>query len=81
MDDVKALRHAFVHCQARRLGNARRVAGEIVDRVGMSVELVPHMVDGDGKLLGQRAIFAYWRNGSKILSSAAFRKLRVGEGS
>lgn len=53
----------------------------IVDRVGMSVELVPHMVDGDGKLLGQRAIFAHWRNGSKILSSNAFRKLRVGEGS
>jgi HK97 family phage major capsid protein len=53
----------------------------IVDRVGMSVELVPHMVDGSGNLLGQRAIFAYWRNGSKILTSNAFRKLRVGEGS
>lgn len=53
----------------------------IVDRVGMSVELVPHMIDGDGKLTGQRAIFAFWRNGSRILSSAAFRKLRVGEGS
>jgi HK97 family phage major capsid protein len=53
----------------------------IVDRVGMSVELVPHLVDGSGDLTGQRAIFAYWRNGSKILSSNAFRKLRVGEGS
>jgi len=53
----------------------------IVDRVGMSVELVPHMVNGSGDLLGQRAIFAYWRNGSKVISSNAFRKLRVGEGS
>lgn len=53
----------------------------IVDRVGMSVEFVPHMVDGDGKLTGQRGIFAWWRNGSRIMSSNAFRKLRVGEGS
>ena len=53
----------------------------IVDRVGMSVEFVPHMVDGDGKLTGTRGIFAWWRNGSRILSSSAFRKLRVGEGS
>lgn len=53
----------------------------IVDRVGLTVEFVPHMVDGDGKLTGKRGLFAWWRNGSKILSSSAFRKLRVGEGS
>jgi HK97 family phage major capsid protein len=53
----------------------------IVDRVGMSVEVNPHVVDGDGKSTFQRALMAFWRNGSKVLVDDAFRKLRVGEGS
>lgn len=53
----------------------------IVDRVGMSLEVNPHVVDGDGKSTFQRALMAFWRNGSKVLVDDAFRKLRVGEGS
>ncbi|HEX5013006.1 MAG TPA: phage major capsid protein [Candidatus Limnocylindrales bacterium] len=53
----------------------------IVDRVGMSIEVDAHVQDGSGDYTGQRAIIAWWRNGSKILSSNAFRKIRVGEGS
>lgn len=53
----------------------------IVDRVGMSVEVDAHVQDGSGEYTGQRAIIAWWRNSSKVLSSNAFRKLRVGEGS
>lgn len=53
----------------------------IVDRVGMSVELIPHLFDGDGKPTGSRGIWAMWRNTSLVLVDNAFRKLRVGEGS
>lgn len=47
----------------------------IVDRVGMSVELVPHIFGANQRPTGQRGIWAYWRNGSKVLVPGAFRKL------
>lgn len=47
----------------------------IVDRVGMSIELIPHMFDGDGKPTGTRGIWAMWRNSSAILVDNAFRLL------
>ena len=34
----------------------------IVDRIGMSIEVIPHLFDGAGKPKGQRGIFAMWRN-------------------
>jgi HK97 family phage major capsid protein len=55
----------------------------IVDRVGMSVELVPHLFQqatagsGVGMPTGQRGIYAIWRNSSKILADNAFRLLKV----
>lgn len=49
----------------------------IVDRVGMSVELVPHLFGANRRPTGQRGIFAFWRNGSTILADNAFRVLRV----
>jgi HK97 family phage major capsid protein/HK97 family phage prohead protease len=51
----------------------------IVDRVGMSVELVPHLFHTANNLpTGQRGIFAIWRNSSKILVDAAFKLLVTG---
>lgn len=47
----------------------------IVDRLGMNVELNPHIVDSNGRWTGQRAIVAVWRNSSKILVDNAFRVL------
>jgi len=47
----------------------------IADRIGMSVEVVPHRVDGNGKLTGQRALFAYWRVGGDCVNIAAFSML------
>lgn len=53
----------------------------IVDRVGMSVELVPHIFHtGNNFPRGQRGIWAYWRNGSKVLVPGAFRKLVGNDG-
>lgn len=49
----------------------------IVDRVGMGVELVPHLFGAANRFpTGQRGIFAIWRNNSKILVDNAFRVAR-----
>jgi HK97 family phage major capsid protein len=51
----------------------------IVDRIGMTVELIPHLVGAANRLpVGMRALYAYWRNTSKVLSTNAFAGL-VGE--
>lgn len=48
----------------------------IVDRVGMSVELIPHLFHtGNNRPSGQRGLYAIWRNSSKVLDPNAFRLL------
>jgi len=50
----------------------------IVDRVGMDVELIPHLFGAANRFpTGQRGIYAVWRNSSKILADNAFRLLKV----
>ncbi len=45
----------------------------IVDRIGMTVELVPHIFGSVSKFpIGQRGLYAYYRNTSKVLSASAF---------
>jgi len=52
---------------------------KIIDRVGMNVELVQTLTQqavagaGFGFPTGQRGLFAWWRNGSKVLDAVAFR--------
>lgn len=57
-------------------GNIAR-AFLIVDRIGMNVELIPHLMGSNGRPTGQRGIFAYWFNGSKVINSNAARLLRM----
>lgn len=46
----------------------------IVDRIGMSVELIPHVFGAANRFpTGQRGIYARWRNSTKILVPNAFR--------
>lgn len=48
----------------------------LVDRVGMNVEVVPHLFGAAARFpTGQRGLYAYWRNSGKVLSAAAFRAL------
>lgn len=48
----------------------------IVDRIGMTVEMVPTVVDPTtGRPTGQRGVYAVWMNNSKILIPDAFRYL------
>jgi HK97 family phage major capsid protein len=52
---------------------------KIIDRVGMNVELVSNLTQqavagaGFGFPTGQRGLFAWWRNGSKVLDAVGFR--------
>jgi HK97 family phage major capsid protein/HK97 family phage prohead protease len=61
-------------------GNKIAVFGDasyfvIVDRVGLNLELVPIIFGASqGNLpTGQRGLYAWWRNTSKVLSAAAFQ--------
>lgn len=49
----------------------------IVDRIGMSVELIPQVFGSNGRPTGQRGIFALWFNGSKVLVPQALRLLQA----
>jgi HK97 family phage major capsid protein len=47
----------------------------IVDRIGLSVEVIPHLMGANRRPTGQRGLYAYWRNGAKVLDANAFRAL------
>jgi HK97 family phage major capsid protein len=48
----------------------------IVDRVGMNVELVPQIFGATSRFpIGQRGMYAWWRNSSLLLTAAATRAL------
>ncbi len=49
----------------------------IVDRVGMTIEVVPHLMGENRRPTGMRGFFAYWRNASTVLIANAFRTLRI----
>lgn len=49
----------------------------IIDRVGMSVELVPHLFGTNRRPTGQRGLYAYWRVGSGVTVPNALRSLVV----
>lgn len=50
----------------------------IVDRVGMAVELIPHLFGATNRFpTGQRGLYAVWRNTSKVLDPNAFRLLET----
>lgn len=49
---------------------------KIIDRVGMTIEVIPHLFGSGNRFpTGQRGLYAYWRNGSKVIDAAAFRAL------
>lgn len=53
----------------------------IVDRIGMTVELVPHLFGADRRPTGQRGLYAYWRVSSAVVVDNAIRLLEIGAGS
>jgi HK97 family phage major capsid protein len=50
----------------------------IVDRVGMSVEPIPHLFSTANNLpSGQRGLYCYWRTGAGTTNDLAFRILQT----
>lgn len=48
----------------------------IVDRIGLNLEIVPLLFGGSSRFpTGQRAIWAWWRNTSKVVDATAFEVL------
>jgi HK97 family phage major capsid protein len=47
----------------------------IVDRIGMNVEMIPHLFGSNRRPTGQRGVYAVWMNNSKILVPGAFKRL------
>jgi HK97 family phage major capsid protein len=45
----------------------------IADRIGMQVELIPHLFGGSARPTGQRGLYAIWRTGSKVVVPEALR--------
>jgi HK97 family phage major capsid protein len=50
----------------------------IVDRIGLNVELVPHLFHtSNNRPSGQRGLFAYWRTSSKVVNVNALRVTKI----
>ena len=49
----------------------------IVDRIGLSVELIPHLFGANRRPTGERGLYAYWRVGTGAVVPTAFRYLEV----
>jgi HK97 family phage major capsid protein len=49
----------------------------IADRIGMTVEFIPHLVGANQRPTGQRGWYAYVRHGADSVNDAAFRMLNV----
>jgi HK97 family phage major capsid protein len=60
------------------IGGDFRAGFTIVDRIGMTAELIPHLFGATNRLpTGQRGLFVYWRTGSDVVVLNAFRYLEV----
>lgn len=64
-------------------GNKLLVFGDfsnyvIADRVGMTVEFIPHLVGANRRPTGQRGWYAYYRVGADAVNAGALRLLDVG---
>lgn len=49
----------------------------IADRVGMSIEFIPHLVGANQRPTGQRGWYAYYRVGADSVNDDAFRMLQL----
>jgi HK97 family phage major capsid protein len=49
----------------------------IVDRVGLNVELVPHLFGANQRPTGQRGFLAWWRVGAECVDVSSFAMLSI----
>jgi len=49
----------------------------IADRIGMTVEFIPHLVGTNRRPTGQRGWYAYYRVGADVVNVDGFRLLKM----
>lgn len=50
----------------------------IVDRIGMDIEVIPHLFGANARYpTGQRGFYAFWRNNANVMSTNSFRVLKT----
>jgi HK97 family phage major capsid protein len=60
------------------LGGDFNTGYTIVDRIGMTAELIPHLFGATNRFpTGQRGLYTYWRTGANVVVANAFRYLEV----
>lgn len=59
------------------VGGDWATAYRIVDRLGMSAELVPHVFGASHRPTGSRGLFCFWRTGAGVTAANALRYLEV----
>lgn len=50
---------------------------QIVDRIGVVTEIVPHLFGANQRPTGQRGLLMYWRTGAGVVDGNAFRLLDI----
>jgi predicted phage gp36 major capsid-like protein len=55
----------------------KRTGYKIVDRLGLSAEIIPHMLGTNRLPLGVRGMYCYWRTGAAVVAQNALRYLEV----
>jgi HK97 family phage major capsid protein len=59
------------------IGGDFKAGYKIVDRLGMEVEIVPHLFGSNNRPTGQRGAFGFWRTGAAVVVQNALRYLEV----
>ena len=54
-----------------------RAGFRIADRLGMTAEIVQHVLGSNRRPTGERGLFVYWRTGSKTIIPEAFKYLET----
>lgn len=75
MDGVYSAAATAAHNYLVLFGDFRKYM--IVDRIGTTMETVPHVLGDNGRPTGERGLLMYWRVGADCLDTNAFRLLDV----
>lgn len=59
------------------IGGSFKDAYKIVDRLGLTAEILPHMLGSNRLPLGVRGMYCYWRTGAAVVAQNALRYLEV----
>jgi HK97 family phage major capsid protein len=75
MDGVWSAAATAAHNYLLLFGDFRKYM--IVDRIGTTMETVPHVLGANGRPTGERGLLMYWRVGADCLDTNAFRLLDI----